>query len=419
MQGKRQLVVFTGVLLSLLLLGNFIIWGCAGSAGQAGMSAEREAAIQDSLYRVHKSELARWWSFGHEPFKQGDYEKAKFYFKRVAEKDTSNIYQKALYSLLGTCYLRLGKPDSAEWAYTIGRERNPNNPWFYNSLGYIYKNSDRSEEAIDMYMKLTEMEPDTARHYIELGQIYIGNDMREEAIGAFQQAIALNPNDIESQERLNNLLTVSGDVDAVIAQRESMVEQFPDNMSYRQDLANTYHQVGEFEKALVHLETVRNAEPDNVPALSLLADCYQQLESFPKAIDVYNVILAKNPQDKQTLCNLAVAQTSLGRFSTARRTANKALAIDSDYGWAFLARGHVYEQAAEKCVDAAGGKMSYNDKLVYKKAYDEYARARSDFETKSEAEKRMKYLETLIPTSEDKFFHKNQTEPEGSCYQWI
>ena len=421
MQGKKQLGIFATVMLSILLLGNSIFWGCAGTSGQKGPSIDEQAAIRDSLFREHKNELRKWWSFGHEPYKQQDYNKAKIYFKRVAEKDTSGIYQQNLYQYLGNCYLRMepAQPDSAEWAYKVGLERNPDNTWFYNILGYVYKGSDRHDEAIEMYTKLTEMEPDTAQHYIELGQLYVLTDRQEEAIEAFQNAIRLNPNDIESQERLNALLSQSGDDDAVIAHQEAMVEQSPENTGYRLDLAKSYYRISAFEKAIAQLEIVKTKDPGNKSALEILGDCYQQLDKFSAAAGIYEEILKKNPEDKKNLCSLALTQASLGRYRIARQTVNKALRIDSDYGLAYLTRGFIYQESADKCVDKAGGKITYSDKLVYKMAFDEYNKAKRDYETKSEAEKRMKYLESLIPTSEDKFFHKNQKAPEGACYQWI
>jgi len=101
------------------------------------------------------------------------------------------------------------------------------------------------------------------------------------------------------------------------------------------------------------------------------------------------------------------------------RQIRKALAIDSKYGLAYLSRGIVYEASADKCVSKRGEKVTFDDKLVYKMAYDEYVKAKRDLEWKPDAERRMKYLETLIPTREDYFMHKNQKSPQSSCYEWI
>ena len=67
---------------------------------------------------------------------------------------------------------------------------------------------------------------------------------------------------------------------------------------------------------------------------------------------------------------------SLGQFSTAIQSLKKALAIDPEYGLAYLTRGIVYETAAEQQVAKAGGKISFDDKLAYKIAYDDFARTK-------------------------------------------
>ncbi len=419
MQKKFHIIIPAAVFALALLISQSSFWGCASTGQQVSQSTAREKAVKDSLYEVHKNELRKYWSFGIEPFRQNDFVKAKKYFRIVAQKDTSGIYTQALYQHLGTCFLRLSQPDSAEWAYKEGLSKNPDNPYFYNILGYLYKVADRTDEAIDMYIRLTQMVPDSATYHENLGQLYVAQGKIDKAIESYQAVVNLKPTDKKSQEILDTLLNQSGDINALIAQREEMLARFPDDMKIRLDLAQSYHRVGDFDKALEQLTVVIAKEPDNILALELMGDAYQQTERFSEAISVYDKIIKNNPKDKKNLCNLALAYASLERYTIAKREVNKALAMDPNYGLAYLTRGFIYEQSAEKCVDKAGGKISYNDKLVYKIAYDEYEKSRRDFETRSEAEKRMKYLETLIPTKEDAFMHPNQKTPQGACYQWI
>ena len=419
MRKKIQLTVFVSVLVLLSLASYLNFMGCAGGQPKE-LTPEQKQAIRDSLLNVQKRALALKWSLGYEPYKQGDYAKAKRYFRQVAELDTTGIYGKILYQLLGDCYVRLNVPDSAEWAYQTGVARLPDNPYFYRALGYIYRIGGRTDEAIQMYETLTMLEPDSATHYATLGELYVNLDDVDTAIENLNTAVQLNPNDIKSQEILSNLLSSIGDIDQVITTQESLVENEPSNMKYRLDLAQSYHKAGYFEKAIDELNLVEENDPGNIIALELLGDAYQQIEQYSNAVTVYQKILTSDPEDKKNMCNLAICQTYLGRFTTAMGQVRNALRLDSNYGLAYLTRGMIYETAAERCVDnKPEGKIEFDDKLVYKLAYDEFQKARRDLQWKSDAERRASYVHPYLPTRSDYFMNDERKTPRGSCYDWI
>jgi tetratricopeptide (TPR) repeat protein len=139
-QAKKQIVVFILIIVFLLISANIIFQGCAGtSSKKPTLTPEREKAIQDSLYNVHKRKVALLYSFGFEPYKQGDFNKAKKYFIQISEMDTSDIYSNVLYKNLGRIFLQQNIPDSAEWAYKTDLEKNPNSIYSYKALGYLYR----------------------------------------------------------------------------------------------------------------------------------------------------------------------------------------------------------------------------------------------------------------------------------------
>ena len=217
MQKKTQLFVFLTILVLLLVFINMHFLSCASTAPQQQeMTPERKKAIQDSLFNLHKRAVQLQFSFGFEPYKQGDYAKAKRYFKRVAELDTSGIYGEALYQRLGDCYVRLQKPDSAEWAFKMGIERLPDEPYSYTMLAYIYRRGGRTDEATEMYEILTGLRPDSVSYHQYLAQLYVTADETEKAIASYQRVVELNPADHRSQEILSSLLARTGNIDQLI-----------------------------------------------------------------------------------------------------------------------------------------------------------------------------------------------------------
>ncbi|MBN2029749.1 tetratricopeptide repeat protein [bacterium] len=418
MKKKTELSIFMTILILWILVMNTHFFGCASTAPKQELSPERQQAIQDSLNAEHAKRIALWFSFGYEPYKQGNYQRAKNHFLRVARADTAGIADKRLYEFLGTCYLQLQIPDSAKWAYEMGIERNPSSPYSYKALGYLYRMEGKTEQAVELYERLIKLEPDSTENYRTLGELYVALHEPNNAIGAYQEIIQRNPNDKDAQDMLSQLYETQ-DIDAVITHRENMIKQFPNDMQLRQDLAESYFTVGEFDKAIEQLEMVTSEEPDNLAALKMLGKSYQETDQFNIAITTLNKVLAINAEDKNTLCDLALSQASLGRFSSALQNANKALALDAQYGVAFMTRGFIYETAADRCVAENDGKRTFDDKLVYQMAYDEYNKAKASFETQREATRAANALANIIPTAEDRFMNPNKTRPTSPCYSWM
>jgi len=416
---KREITTYILALIAFVLFANLQFTGCASSKPDPALVAARQKAIQDSLMEVHKRQIARLFSFGMEPFKQGNYEKALKYFRKVAELDTTGLYGKSLYKRLGTAYIQTGKPDSAEVAYKLGIDRNPKDAYCYSALGYIYRIRGENEKAIDVYKKLHELEPDSTSHLRFLGELYVKEDMIPEAIETFRQIIRMNPSDRKSQEALGTLLNQTGDIESMIETQKSLVEQDPENLRYRMDLAQSYFKSGQFENAVEQFNYIISKEPENISAMEYLGECYQQLEKYSMAVNIYNKILTIDPGNKKNRCSLAMSLASMGRYSAAMKNANRVISNDPQYGLGYIAKGIIYEQCAERCVKKNGGKITWNDKLVYKLAYDSFLKAKKDLSVKQDAESHINYLVSMIPTKDDYFMHKTERYPKGSCYTWI
>ena len=71
------------------------------------------------------------------------------------------------------------------------------------------------------------------------------------------------------------------------------------------------------------------------------------------------------------------------------------------------------------------GSLNFDDKLIYRKANNQYKRALRDLEYRNEAERKMNYLKEFLPSKEDEFFNKDRKLPNGKhvvkldCYKWI
>ena len=418
MQNKTPLlktIVFLSIV-TVVAVSSFFS-GCVST--QKAMTPEQKKAYQDSLLKVNKLEVQKNLSFGWEHYRQGNLEKAKPYFRRLIYIDTTGLYTDKTYPYLVDIYTKLNEPDSALWVNLMGRERFPDNPYFLESIGYIYAQRNETDKSIEAYRKLTELKPDVAKYWKLLGEQYVIAGMDDDAIDAYQKCVDLDPTDLEARKILDDKLSKQ-DPYEVLDFRKKIALQFPNDMKAQLDYAQSLFKVNEFKSAVDIAKKVVENQPDNLVALELLGKSYQESEQHLSAINTFKKLLEKKPNDKKNICNLAMSYTATGRYTTALSEVRKALNIDSRYGLAFIARGMVYEKAADKCVsNRKENKLTFDDKLVYKMAYDEYARAKQDITWKSDAESRMSYLTPVIPQQSDYFMHKGKTMPDDPCYNWI
>ncbi len=415
---KTLLIISAIAIIAASIIFSF---NCAPTTQKVSTEVEtaREKAIQDSLRKVYEHELNKAWSTAYEYYKNKTHRSSINPFWKVIELDTIDRF-KDKYSLLSDAYIKLNNPDSAQIVLELGVQEYPDNDHLHRTLGYFLDGRGLTEEAIQEYEKATEIDPSKVADWKALANLYIKNDQQEEATGAFEKVVELDPEDQDAQTALSRLYKSSGDVDAAIQRREELKKLDPDNTENLFNLGREYFNIGDYDNAIINLEQMLKLKPDDTKALEFFGNALQNKENYRRAINVYNEIIRLQPENKKILCDMATCYKELGQFQTGRNTARRALRIDSKYGLAYIVIGEIYEAQAEKCYTARGKKApEFDDKLIYDKAYKEYEKAAQDLQFKDLAQRKMNYVKDFRPTKEDLFFHKGQTKPKDSCYDWI
>jgi hypothetical protein len=141
-----------------------------------------------------------------------------------------------------------------------------------------------------------------------------------------------------------------------------------------------------------------------------------------KALSYYKEILQIEPRNVNVLCLTASVYGRLHEFTTARRYVQQAERVDRGNGLPNVIMAEVFENAVTYCMDQrTENKLQYDDKLVYSYAVDELKKATKDPNLANEANRRIKQFENalLLPSTEDKFMHKNRMTTNDPCYSWI
>lgn len=123
-------------------------------------------------------------------FKEGKYDEAIIFFKKVSEKFPQNYEG---YYNLGLAYLKKEEIDEAIVALEKATEINPDALPAYLALGESYFAKGDSEKATQSFDKAIELEPENPMAYYNLGIVYYKLDKMEEALRGFDKAIELNP----------------------------------------------------------------------------------------------------------------------------------------------------------------------------------------------------------------------------------
>jgi tetratricopeptide (TPR) repeat protein len=368
--------------------------------------------------KAYEFEMTKFWSFGFENYKNKQYADATKHFWKVAEMDTIKKFPR-VYRYLGDSYFKLQKPDSAQIVFEMGIKKYPEDAHLHRMVGYILAQKELTDGAISEYETVVKLDSESVNDWKQLALLYAKVDRYDEAISAYEKVLQLDPDDEEARNNVSALYTVTGQSEKATEAKENVREQEPENAQVRYELGIIYFNQGEYEKSIERFKEFLALSPGDVNAMEYVGSAYQRLERYREAITSYKKILKIDPSNKKVMAEISRCYRGLNNFSLARTYARKALAIDNSYGLGWIALGEVYEASAEACVNQKNGKVDFNDKLVYELAYKQYKKALQDLEYRSEAQRHIDYLQGVLPTTEDKFMHKNQTQAKGDCYKWI
>jgi tetratricopeptide (TPR) repeat protein len=248
-------------------------------------------------------------------------------------------------------------------------------------LGFLYF-KDENETAIAMQAKVVEMEPANAEESNLLAQYSEYFYGAGAGLEHFEQAYKNNPEDLAIAFRFGKAAV----------------------------------QGGQYDKAIEPLtRCIENKKEEET--LGLRANAYENLNQLSKAIDDYKTILEIDTDDADVMLNISFNYSSLNNFKSADYWINRALRARPGYGMAYIVRGELYEMAVSYCQDQRG-KDAYEDKLVYERAAAEYDKAKRDAAFISKAKTKKANLQPFLPTTEDKFMHKND-KIKSACYDFL
>jgi tetratricopeptide (TPR) repeat protein len=295
----------------------------------------------------------------------------------------------------------------------------PGNSNLFRGLAGLFSEQDRKREAIAHYQKLVAVETAEENDYRNLAELYLATGDTAQAIAALEKVQELVPQDLEIRQKLSRLYPSAGNHSlAGLQALELQQRQSPNDVPTLLALGKLYYRARDFAKCVATLEPYVAAAPEDFYTREYLGRAYFALQKYSEAFDQFNAIVAENPKHAEAWALLGVCAKELKDWAGARRYVYRALAVDNKCGFAYLALGEIYEQAARDCL-AAGSANDFSSKLVFKLAYEQYQKALMDSRWQGEAQRRIHAIVPLLPDEDDYFVNKNQDRPQGDCFSWI
>ncbi|MBN2424027.1 MAG: hypothetical protein JXR46_10980 [Calditrichaceae bacterium] len=355
------------------------------------------------------------YSFGSEHYKNENYKAAITYFWRVFVNDTTQYARPAIRKLAISYYM-LNMLDSALIVCYRGLERYPDISALHHYAGYIQDFRENHQCAIPHYEFLIISDPKNEFYLEKLASLYYkaGN---KKAIDLQKQLISLYPDNTEYRRRLILYIDAFGG-NPLEAYREAFLND-PDNIIYARDYADAAIEAGDFKSAVAPLTKLIERDSVNIKAIQKRAKCYEELSDYRSAIRDYKQILSIDPLNITVMCYIALNYNSMKEFANAKYWIEKSKSINPNSGLGYMIMGQIYETAVSHCQDSQNRGRKIDDGFVYRLAAQEYKRAMKDDFYKTEAQKRLSFVEPLMDTKEERFMADHDTIVD-SCYtSWI
>ncbi len=418
---------FFKVLVMIVSVG--LVMGLVSCMPPSPSSAETETPAPASKPVLDRNKCDLYLSFAYSYYQNQNWKSAIENYKKMSNYGCDEEYAQDVFSFWGRAYQQLASEndvylDSALYVYMTGVKYLPNDIFLKKNIAYIYHLQGKTDLEIREYEKMIEVAPEDIELYRSLVKLCINAQRWDDVILATNEIIKMSPNDEQAlNDRILAYQKTGKDITTI--QKEQW-EQNPTNVRYGLEYAAALKQQRNYDAALSVYQKVAQLDTKNLEALNSIADIYfNNKNNYVEALKAYNQILSSvSPKDLPTMQQAAKCCQMLNDFPVALSYAEKAIATAPTSPQAYKIRAEVYYAAADYF--SSGRTMNFEDKLVYKLAYDDYMKVAELGD--SSVRSRLDHLkEYLIPTREEWFFNRYDAngatrtsyKPLNPEYKWI
>ena len=386
------------------------------------------APVEQPKPTIDRAKCDLYLSFAYSYYQNQNWKSAIENYKKMISYGCEEEYAQDIFTFWGRAYQQLASEnqtylDSALFVFLKGENYLPKDLYLKKNIAYIYRMQGKADLEIREYEKMLEITPDDVELWRTLVKLYINVQRYSDVIDAVNAILKINPNDEQAiNDRIFAYQKLGKDITSI--QREQW-EKNPTNIRYGLEYASALKQQREFDKAIEVYTKIAQLDAKNLEVYTSLADLYQFKNKTQETIKTLEHIHKEiAPRDLDVVQKICKGYQQLADYPTALIWAEKAVNINASSALAFKIRADLYFNAADYFT--SGRQSNFEDKLVYKLAYDDYRRALElgDVSVKSRLDHLQEYL---IPSKEDWFFNRfdekgnsrASSRPRNPVYNWI
>lgn len=188
-------------------------------------------------------------------------------------------------------------------------------------------------EALAEWKRAVQTDPEDEGARNGLALSLAKNGLYEEALTSFHKATELNPKFVDAYYNWGELLAQMGKPGEAIAEWQKAVEVTPGYAKAHYSMGNVYFQMGMIPEAVAHWRKGISIDPNSLPALNQVAWVLATSPDSSVRNGVEAVAFAERAvglpggEKPEILDTLAAAYAEAGRFSSALKTARRALVL--------------------------------------------------------------------------------------------
>ncbi|RWS04201.1 intraflagellar transport protein 88-like isoform X1 [Dinothrombium tinctorium] len=230
----------------------------------------------------------------------------------------------------GNCCLRQGEFEKAREYYKEALSNDPSCVEAIYNLALTYKKLSLFEPALDCLFKMHTLVKNHPHVIYQIAVLYEQLNDKDQAMDWYQTLLTFVPSDPALLNRLSDISESEGDKQQAFLHltdvgilKENNFSSFPASpfQSYRyfpsyiptiERIAAHYIENQIYEKAIKYLEKAAAVQPNQVKWLLMIAACYRRSGNYQQALQSYKAINKKFPENIECLKFLAKISQELG-----------------------------------------------------------------------------------------------------------
>ncbi|MEA3392935.1 MAG: hypothetical protein U9Q91_08145 [Candidatus Marinimicrobia bacterium] len=329
-----------------------------------------------------------------------------------------------LFKDMASCYMKIGKPDSAAYFIDEGLSYDATNQHLLQLSSYYKERAGDYEGAIAIYQQYNALYLDDVEYLAKQANALDMLGLYDEELDIWEYIMDV---DSDNNDAINAIISVLGKMGRdPKAFYQKAWENNTADASKALKYINALFNDNDYKTAIVVANQTILFNPQNITLIKKLTECYDYNGQPDEGLKTLEKYARSNPRDINMQIDVALRNNDFGDYEKAYKIISAAIKLTPDNREVYFTRGKVLETTAEMAT-LAKGKIDCNDKIVYHMAYEDYKKSKElgNFN----AQFRVKYLydnDLTIAKAKDRFLigdankvNSNTYKPLGKSYSWI